>query len=149
MSARIRAFAALACSLAVSWPSPPAAAQDLARDPLYEALGAQSGLTHLVEDLGGRLLSDPRMRPFFKDTDLAHLKEQLVIQLCEVSGGPCRRQGKDMAKVHAGVDISPTDFNALVEVLQQSMDAQGIAFATQNKLLARLAPMHREIVNTP
>ena len=28
------------------------------------------------------------------------------------------------------------------------MDARGIAFSTQNQLLARLAPMHREIVNT-
>ena len=148
MSARLRAFAALACSLALAWPALPAGAQDSTHDTLYEALGAQSGLTHLVEDLVARLLSDPRMRPFFKDSDLARLKEQLVIQLCEVSGGPCRRQGKDMAKVHAGVDISPSDFNALVEVLQQSMDAQGIAFTTQNKLLARLAPMHREIVNT-
>jgi hemoglobin len=35
----------------------------------------------------------------------------------------------------------------LVEVLQQAMDAQGIAFGVQNRLLARLAPMHRDIVN--
>jgi hemoglobin len=34
-----------------------------------------------------------------------------------------------------------------VEVLQASMDAQHLPFATQNRLLARLAPMHREIVN--
>jgi hemoglobin len=45
--------------------------------------------------------------------------------------------------------VSKGDFNALVEVLQQSMDAQGIGFGTQNKLLGRLAPMHREIINTP
>jgi hemoglobin len=29
------------------------------------------------------------------------------------------------------------------------MDARGIAFTTQNKLLAKLAPMHRDIINTP
>jgi len=34
-------------------------------------------------------------------------------------------------------------------VLLQSMDAGGIAFGTQNRLLAQLAPMHREIINTP
>ena len=39
--------------------------------------------------------------------------------------------------------------NALVEVLQDTMDAQGIPFRDQNRLLARLAPMHREIINTP
>ena len=47
------------------------------------------------------------------------------------------------------MDITKSNFNALVEVLQQSMDAQGIAFGTQNKLLAKLAPMHRDIINTP
>ena len=28
------------------------------------------------------------------------------------------------------------------------MDQQGIPFTVQNRLLARLAPMHRDIVNT-
>ena len=145
MSFRLRA-AALLGGLAVTLSGPLAAAQDAPSELLYQALGAQPGLTHLVADLVDRLLADPRMRPFFKDSDLPHLKEQLVIQLCEVSGGPCHRVGKDMAKVHAGVVISPSDFNALVEVLQQSMDAQGIAFSVQNRLLARLAPMERAIV---
>ena len=54
-----------------------------------------------------------------------------------------------MKKPHSGVDITVADFNALVEVLQQSMDAQGIPFGAQNRLLAKLAPMHREIVNVP
>jgi hemoglobin len=28
------------------------------------------------------------------------------------------------------------------------MDRQGIAFVTQNQLLARLAPMHRDVITT-
>ena len=43
-------------------------------------------------------------------------------------------------------DITKGNFNALVEVLQQAMDAQGIAFGAQNRLLARLAPMHRDVI---
>ena len=38
------------------------------------------------------------------------------------------------------------DFNALVEDLQDGLDASGVDFATQNRLLARLAPMHNDIV---
>ena len=118
-------------------------------DTLYQQLGAQPGLTKLMDDFMTRLLADPRMNPFFKDVDHKHVKEELVIQFCQVSGGPCQRRGPDMKKAHAGMDITKSNFNALVEVLQQSMDAQGIAFGTQNKLLAKLAPMHREIINTP
>lgn len=118
-------------------------------DALYQQLGAQPGLVKLVDDFMVRLLADPRMNPFFKDVDQAHVKAELVTQFCEVSGGPCRRKGPDMKQAHAGMDINKNNFNALVEVLQQAMEAQGIAFTTQNKLLARLAPMHRDIINTP
>jgi hemoglobin len=120
-----------------------------ADDSLYQQLGAQPGLTRLMDDFMVRLLADPRMNPFFKDVDHKHVKAQLVAQFCEVSGGPCKLKGPDMKKAHAGMDITKRDFNALVEVLQDSMNAQGIAFSTQNKLLARLAPMHRDIINTP
>ena len=120
-----------------------------ADDALYQQLGAQPGLVKLVDDFMVRLLADPRMNPFFKDVDQAHVKEELVKQFCEVSGGPCKRKGPDMKKAHAGMDINKNNFNALVEVLQQAMDAQGIAFTVQNRLLAKLAPMHRDIINTP
>ena len=120
-----------------------------ADDSLYRQLGGQPGLTQLMDDFMTRLLADKRMNPFFKDVDHPHVKAQLVAQFCEVSGGPCKLKGPDMKKAHEGMDITKGDFNALVEVLQDSMSAQGIAFSTQNKLLARLAPMHRDIINTP
>ncbi|MBX3622132.1 MAG: group 1 truncated hemoglobin [Rhizobacter sp.] len=136
--------AALLCAAAFT-----GTAHAQADDSLYQQLGAQPGLTRLMDDFMTRLLADPRMNPFFKDVDHAHVKAQLVAQFCEVSGGPCKLKGPDMQKAHSGMDITKHDFNALVEVLQQSMSAQGIAFTTQNRLLARLAPMHREIINTP
>lgn len=133
---------ALACSAASAGPA-------RADDTLYRQLGGQPGLVKLMDDFMTRLLADPRMHPFFKDVDHAHVKAQLVAQVCEVSGGPCKLKGPDMKRAHEGMDITKRDFNALVEVLQDSMAAQGIAFSTQNRLLARLAPMHRDIVNTP
>lgn len=124
-------------------------AQTAPDDTLYRQFGGQPGLVRLMDDFMVRLLADPRMNPFFRDVDQKVLKAQLVAQFCEVSGGPCTRKGKDMKTVHSGQDITTSSFNALVEVLQQSMDAQGIPFAAQNRLLAKLAPMHREIVNAP
>jgi hemoglobin len=155
----VRALAMGVCLLACTAPwhalaqpasAPTTSAATAPRDDsLYQDLGGKPGLVKLMDELMVRLLADPRMSPFFKDTDQAHIKEELVIQVCEVLGGPCRRKGPDMKKVHEGVDINKNDFNALVEVLQESMDAQGIPFRTQNKLLAKLAPMHRDIINTP
>ena len=135
--------AALLSTAALAQPAP------AADDSLYRAFGGQPGLVRLMDDFMQRLLADARMRPFFQDADQAALKKQLVLQFCEVSGGPCRRDGPTMKEAHDGMDIRRADFNALVEVLQGAMDAQGVPFGAQNRLLARLAPMHREIINTP
>ena len=51
-----------------------------------------------------------------------------------------------MKAAHADLQIRRADFNALVEVLQQSLDARAIPFTVQNRLLALLAPMHRDII---
>lgn len=51
-----------------------------------------------------------------------------------------------MGLVHASRNIGKGDFNAPIAVLQQSMHATGIVFTAQNGRLARLAPMHRDII---
>ena len=129
-------------------PVPAAAAATPAAVPtgLYAALGEKAGIDRLADDFVERLLHHPRIGAQFKDTKPAALKESLAEQFCALSGGPCTYQGDNMLDVHAGLDINKGDFNALVEVLQRAMDAQGIAFAQQNRLLALLAPMHRDII---
>ena len=77
-----------------------------------------------------------------------NLAKSLSDQLCQLSGGPCVYKGPDMKTAHADRDTTRAQFNALVEVLQVSMDARGIPFTRQNQLLALLAPMHRDVVNT-
>ena len=115
-------------------------------DQLYKAFGEKHGLVVLMDDFMTRLLADPRTGPHFKPANHEHVKEQLVDQFCALAGGPCVYKGADMKSSHAELDITRSDFHALVEVLQQSMDARNIAFSQQNKMLALLAPMHRDII---
>ena len=115
-------------------------------DQLYKSFGEKPGLVVLMDDFMTRLLADPRTGPHFKPADQQRVKEQLVEQLCALSGGPCVYKGADMKSSHANLDIKKSDFHALVEVLKQSMDARGIAFREQNKMLALLAPMNRDII---
>lgn len=121
-------------------------AQTAPNDQLYKAFGEKAGLVTLMDDFMVRLLADPRTGPHFKPSNQQRVKEQLVDQLCSLAGGPCVYKGADMKSAHANLDIKKSDFNALVEVLQQSMDAKGIPFRTQNQMLALLAPMHRDTI---
>ena len=113
---------------------------------LYVAFGEKAGLAALMDDFVDRLVLDPRTKPFFEQADLDNLKKQLTDQLCALSGGPCQYGGKDMKAAHEGMGVRSSNFNALVEVLQQSMDARKIPFTVQNRMLALLAPMHRDII---
>ena len=138
---------ALAPAQAQTAASAAAAGGAPADDTLFRALGGQAGIDRLVDDFVPRLVADPRMSEFFKKAKQPHLKLMLEQQFCVVSGGGCAYDGQSMAQAHKDMDIAKGDFNALVEVLQDSMDAQDVPFAIQNRLLARLAPMHRDIVH--
>lgn len=143
----IPACAALLIAAATASAQPPTSAvKPLPTDALFQQLGGKPGLARLSDDLVERLWADSRTGPFFKESSKKHIRTQLADQFCEVSGGPCRLDSPDMKKVHEAMAIGKGDFNALVEVLQAAMDAQGIPFTTQNRLLAQLAPMHRDIV---
>lgn len=117
-----------------------------ADDSVYQAWGQKAGIRAVMEDFFVRLQADARTGPFFKNANREHLVTQLTEQLCQESGGPCKYEGAPMGPVHASMNIGKGDFNALVAVLQQSMDAKGIPFSAQNGMLARLAPMHRDII---
>ena len=112
---------------------------------VYRAFGEEAGLVALMEDFMARLVADPRTKRVFENSDQAMVKKHLVEQFCVILGGPCTYTGRDMRTAHKGFDIDRAQFNALVEILQQSMSARRIPFRAQNRLLAKLAPMHRDV----
>jgi hemoglobin len=114
---------------------------------LYQQLGAQQGVANIVDSLMEIMLADPRIKDSFKDTEMKRFRRTLTEQFCVVSDGPCTYSGDPMKEVHQGLVITTADFNALVEDLQTSMDRNNVPSRVQNKLLAKLAPMQRDIVN--
>lgn len=117
--------------------------------PVFHQFGDKAGLVALVEDFMTELVSDPRTRPFFADSDQKHIKAELVDQFCVILGGPCQYTGKSMTDAHTHMGIHESEFNALVEDLQVAMDKHSIPFSAQNKLLEKLAPMHRQVITRP
>lgn len=117
---------------------------------LYQALGEKEGIARVVDDLVERALKDPRIgaifQESFKQTKPQAFKDSLTAQLCLLAGGPCVYDGVDMKSAHANLKIDKSQFNALVELLQDAMTARDIPFTQQNRLLALLAPMYRDVI---
>lgn len=123
--------------------TPASADEDLS---VYHAFGDKAGLARIMDDFMVNLLADTRISAFFAKADPVHLKAALTDQFCAVLNGPCKYAGRPMDEVHEGQHITEANFNALVEDLQAAMNKHEVPFSAQNKLLARLAPMHRVVI---
>jgi len=122
------------------------APRDPALKPVFDQFGGKPGLVTLMDDFMVNLMADARTRPYFADSDREHIKAELVDQFCVILDGPCTYTGRDMEKVHRNLGINRAAFNALVEDLQKAMDKHNVPFRAQNKLLAKLAPMHPAVI---
>ncbi len=123
-----------------------AGAEPLAEGAVFEAFGGVEGVSRIIDDLVDRSVIDPRLEEIFKPTDLVRLRRTLKEQVCFILGGPCAYTGRDMASSHKDLGVTTAEFNALVENLQGAMDAAGVPFRAQNRLLAKLAPMKGDVV---
>ena len=117
-----------------------------AEKSLYDRLGGKDAITAVVEEFVGIVVADDRINTFFKNADAANLKKQLVDQICEASGGPCKYTGKDMKTAHAGMGVKEADFNALVEDLVKALDKFKVGETEKGELLGALGPMKSDIV---
>jgi hemoglobin len=118
---------------------------------LYDRLGGKKSITAVVDEFVSRVAADNRINAFFKATAadskrLARFKSNLVDQICEASGGPCKYKGKDMKTAHAGMGITDGNFTALVEDLTAALDKFKVGEIEKQQLLGALGPMKKDIV---
>lgn len=137
---------AVAAAAALAAATTGCAAPPWSHATLYDALGREPGVARLVSAFLDRLAADARIVHFFDRTNLDRFERLLNEHLCQLADGPCRYSGDSMNDVHRGLGIGEADFDALVEDLELAMDDLRIPFRVQNRLLARLAPLQREIV---
>jgi len=121
----------------------PVAAQEKS---LYERLGGKAAITAVVDDFVGRVAADNRINSFFATTDIPRFKMNLVNQICEASGGPCKYTGRDMKTTHHGMGITNAQFDALVGDLVATLDKFKVPEKEKSELLSVLGPMRKDIV---
>ena len=113
---------------------------------LYQRLGGQQAITAVVDDFVANVAADNRINHFFAHTNIPHLKQELVAQICQATGGPCTYTGRPMRVVHTGMHITDADFNALVGDLQRSLNKFNVPAQEQQELLGALGPLKPDIV---
>lgn len=119
-----------------------------AKAPLYDRLGKTEGITKVVELFVTNVGNDKVINARFAKSDLKALKEKLVLQICEATGGPCQYEGvhKDMKTTHTGMKITEEEFTAMVNDLVAALNTAGVPKPEQDELIGALATMKPDIV---
>jgi hemoglobin len=113
---------------------------------MWHAFHGAGGVDRIVTALIARNRADPRIADIFKGQDYIRLHRLLVEQFCYILNGGCHYSGRTMAAAHKDMGLQAADMGALVENLQWAMRHEGVSFAAQNRFLAKLAPMKRQVV---
>jgi hemoglobin len=125
--------------------------EDKKESTLYERLGKVEAISAVVDQFLSNVAADNEINGRFAATvadnsRLTALRNHLIDQICQGTGGPCTYSGKTMLQAHAGMNITEAEFNALVGDLVEALDHFSVPAKEKNELLAILGPMQADIV---
>jgi hemoglobin len=128
--------------------SAPMPMPDMSPQTLYKRLGGYDALAAVTDDFIGRMANDPQLHKFFvghATSSLRHIRQLVVDQLCEATGGPCVYIGKDMKTAHAGMGISENDWQAAVKHLVATLDKFNVPKKEKDEVLSAISGMKKDI----
>jgi hemoglobin len=119
---------------------------------LYERLGGIYSIAAVVDDFIDRIMIDPRLNanPL---VDEAHhrvprsgFKYLVTEMMCWATGGPQQYTGKSMADSHAHLKITPSEWDAFMDDLNQTLDKFQVPAPEQQEVVAIVESTRNDIV---
>lgn len=146
---------ALLVALTIATLTPSLFAQNPPANPaqtLYQRLGGYDAIAAVTDDFLGRLATDKQMSRFFVGVSadsLRKLRQHVVDQLCEASGGPCYYFGRSMKTVHAGLGITESDWQLTVKHLTATFDKFKVPEKERQQVFELVSTLKKDIVEKP
>ncbi len=123
--------------------------QTPAEKSLYERLGGYEAISAVVNDFAPKLFTDPQVGPFFKgmgtDTRKSFIQKNINL-VCNVTGGPCKIISRPARTIHAGLGITESDFNVVVNHLVDTLDKFEVPAKEKQELLSIIGTLKPDIV---
>jgi hemoglobin len=137
-----------------------------AKPPLYQRIGAEAGISAIVDDFVTRALADPRVnwerkgvasggtlgfgkRSMYWDPsadNVNRLKKHLAQFITLATGGQPTYDGKEMREAHWGMKITNAEFDASIGDLKATLDKLGVAIDEQKELLSVVESTRPQVV---
>jgi hemoglobin len=125
------------------------------RPSLYDRLGGVYNIATVVDDLIDRVMTDARLNANPRVDEAHHrvspagFKYFVTEMVCEAAGGPQRYSGRPMGDSHRHLMITPVEWDAFMDDVQQSLDKFAVPQAEQAELRAIVESTREAIVVAP
>ena len=113
---------------------------------LYKRLGGYDAIAAVTDDFIGRLAADKQLARFLVGLGAdsqKKLRQHVVDQLCEATGGPCIYIGRSMKTAHTGLE---SDWQSTVNHLVATLDKFKVPEKEKGELLAIASSLKPDIV---
>jgi hemoglobin len=141
--------AVLIAMLAVSAPLATAHAEPSAgpdEPVLYERLGGYDAIAAVVDALIARM--EGKFEGYSEHSRM-RTRQLIVDFMCSATGGPCFYAGRDIHTAHAGLGITPAEWEAFVGLFGEVMSDFDVPAQEQEELATMLLPLEGDIVRQP
>ena len=121
---------------------------------LYERLGGVYSIATVIDDLIDRVITDARLNANPAVNEAHHkvlpagFKYLATEMVCWAAGGPQKYTGRSMRDSHQHLNITPKDWEAFMDDLQQTLDKFEVPTAEQAELRAIVQSTYGDIVVT-
>ena len=116
---------------------------------LYQRLGGYDALAAVTDDFIGRLAADKDLARFFtgaSDDSKKRIRQLVLDQLCQATGGPCLYIGRDMKTSHKGLGITEKDWDTSAKHLAATLDKFSVPKKEHDEVIAAVSKLKKDIV---
>jgi len=114
---------------------------------LYERLGGENKIQAIATSKFDNHTKNPAVNARYKDSDKDRVVKVVTEFICAGTGGPQEYTGKDMLTTHRGMNISATEYLAVVDDIMDALDSNGVGDQEKQEVLMIAYSLKGEIMH--
>ena len=119
----------------------------MSEQSLYERLGGEDKIKAIATSIFNNHTQNKTVSARYKDSDKDRVIKVVTEFICVGTGGPQEYTGKDMLTAHRGMNISATEYLAVVDDIMDALDSNGIGDQEKQEILMIAYSLKGEIMH--
>jgi len=114
---------------------------------LYERIGGEPVICRLVDRFYDRVMDDPELQPFFRNSSIARLRTMQNEFFSAALDGPVKYSGNDLTSIHRNRGITRYHLGRFVNHLTEVLDSENmVSHRDAMEIVVRIAASSDQII---